>query len=72
MFFRKMSNSEEANWRKGAIAGFYVYLLLLFVNYTSSLFFQKEPFSTTVIFWSGLLVAFGLDFILNLLSRKNK
>ncbi|MEK4746635.1 hypothetical protein NST77_03700 [Niallia sp. FSL W8-0177] len=66
-----MSNSEEANWRKGTIAGFYVYLLLLFVNYTSSLFFQKEPFSTTIIFWSGLLVAFGLDFILNLLSRKN-
>ncbi|MEZ7794147.1 hypothetical protein [Niallia circulans] len=72
MFFRKMSNSEEANWRKGTIAGFYVYLLLLFDNYTSSLFFQKEPFSTTIIFWSGLLVAFGLDFILNLLSRKNK
>ncbi|AYV71535.1 hypothetical protein C2H98_08020 [Niallia circulans] len=72
MFFRKMSNREEANWRKGAIAGFYVYLLLLFINCISSSFFQKEPFSTTVIFWSGLLVAFGLDFILNLLSRKNK
>jgi hypothetical protein len=72
MFFRKMSNSEAANWRKGAIAGFYIYLLLLFINCTSSLFFKKEPFSTTAIFWSGLLVAFGLDFILNLLTKKNK
>ncbi|EOR22486.1 hypothetical protein A499_17655 [Niallia nealsonii AAU1] len=71
-FFRNMSKVEVINWRKGAILGFYVFLLLLFVNYTSSLLFNKEPFTSTVIFWSGLLVAFGCEFILNLLSKKNK
>ena len=33
-FFKKMSTFEYSNWKKGAILGFFTYMLLLFINYT--------------------------------------
>ena len=68
-FFRNMSKIEKNNWKKGAILGFYTYMLLLFINYFSFLISGSEPFTSTVIFWAGLLVAFGYEFILNLKSK---
>ncbi|MEK3763313.1 hypothetical protein [Solibacillus sp. FSL K6-4121] len=68
-FFRKMAKGEQNNWRKGAILGFYTYMLLLFINYVSSLIFESEPLTSGIIFWTGLLVAFGYEFILNYSSR---
>lgn len=70
IFFRKMSVLEQNNSRKGAILGFYTYMLLLFVNYSSLFIFGSEPLTSVVIFWSGLLVAFGYEFILNLISKR--
>ena len=67
-FFRKMAKVEQDNWRKGAILGFYTYMLLLFINYVYSLF-GNEPLTSGIIFWTGLLVAFGYEFILNYSSR---
>lgn len=69
-FFRKMSKFEQNNWRKGAILGFYTYMLLLFINYIYFLISGSEPFTSVVIFWTGILIAFGYDFILNLKSKK--
>ncbi|ALC85558.1 hypothetical protein AM499_06790 [Bacillus sp. FJAT-22090] len=68
-FFRKMSKIESINLRKGVILGFYTYMLLLFINYIYSLIYGIEPFTSIVIFWTGLLVAFGYEFILNLKSN---
>ncbi len=70
-FFRGMSKIELINWKKGAILGFYIYMLLLFINYIYSLIYGTEPITSIVIFWTGLLVAFGYEFILNLKSRMN-
>ncbi|MFB5089603.1 hypothetical protein PGC35_20875 [Psychrobacillus sp. PGGUH221] len=65
-FFRKMSKIESFNARKGLILGFYTYMLLLFLNYIYSLIYGNEPITSIVIFWTGLLVAFGYELILNL------
>jgi hypothetical protein len=66
-----MSKIESINWRKGAILGFYTYMLLLFINYTYFLIYGIEPFTSIVIFWTGLLVAFGYEVVLNLKSKMN-
>lgn len=68
-FFRKTSKLEQKNWRKGAILGFYIYMLLLFINYSYFLLSGSEPFTSGVIFWIGLLIAFGYEFILNLMTK---
>ena len=68
-FFRKMSKFELTNWSRGAILGFYTYILLLFVNYIYFLVSGEEPITSGVIFWAGLLVAFGYEFIINFKSK---
>lgn len=68
-FFRKMSKTEQNNWRNGAILGFYTYMLLLFINYIYFLLFGSEPLTSFVIFWIGLLVAFGYEFFINLIAK---
>lgn len=65
-FFKKMTKTEELNWKRAAIFGFYTYLILLFVNYTSGLISGTELIATPIVFWGGLVVAFGSQFILNM------
>ena len=67
--FKKKDTVEHNNWKKGAILGFYTYMLLLFINYIFFLSGRNEPFTTSVIFWTGLLIALGFKFILNLKSK---
>lgn len=68
-FFRKMSTLESSNWKKGAILGFFTYMLLLFINYIYFLISESEPFTSGLIFWTGLIIAFGYEFILNLTTK---
>ncbi|EGQ18392.1 hypothetical protein HMPREF9372_3795 [Sporosarcina newyorkensis 2681] len=68
-FFRSMNKKESQNWRNGAVLGFDTYMLMLFVNYLYYLSMKKDFFSSHLIFWSGLLVAFGYDVFL---SHKDK
>ncbi|MCA0993451.1 hypothetical protein [Pseudalkalibacillus hwajinpoensis] len=68
--FKSMTNRRAANWRKGAIVGFYTYLILLFVNFTHHLIYSDDFFSSAILFWSGLLTAFGYEIVLNLKDRK--
>ncbi len=68
IFFKKMAKFEQDNWAKAAILGFYSYMLLLFINYIYFSLSKSEPFTSGVIFWTGLLIAFGYQLILNLKS----
>lgn len=68
-FFRKMSKIESINLRKGVILGFYTYMLLLLINYIYSLIYGIEPLTSFVILWTGLLVVFGYELILNLKAK---
>ena len=68
-FFRKMSTLESSNWTKGAILGFFTYMLLLFINYTYFLISESEPFTSGFIFFAGLIISFGYEFILNLITK---
>ncbi|UFU00083.1 hypothetical protein KO561_03715 [Radiobacillus kanasensis] len=70
LFFKDMSRKESENWNKSAILGFYVYMFLLFLDLTSLLFLERHIFSTILIFWTGLVVAYGCNFILNLKTKK--
>lgn len=70
MFFRSMNKKESQNWKKGVVLGFYTYMLMLSVNYFYYLSMEKDFFSSHLIFWGGLLVAFGYDAFLNLKDRR--
>lgn len=70
-FFKKMSEFEQSNWKSGAILGFYTYMLLLFINYIYDLIFETEPLTSGIIFWTGILIAFGYELVLNLKSKKD-
>lgn len=71
-FFKKMTETEELNWKRAAIFGFYTYLILLFVNYTSVLMSGSELITTPIVFWTGLVVTFGSQFILNMKVNKQQ
>ncbi|RDW14960.1 hypothetical protein CWR45_19510 [Oceanobacillus chungangensis] len=64
--FKSMTETESDNWNKSAILGFYTYMLILFIDQTYNLLFSSNLLSSSVIFWTGLLVAFGFQFILKL------
>ncbi|ASN05441.1 hypothetical protein [Virgibacillus necropolis] len=70
MFFKSMTEKESANWKKGAILGFYTYMLLLAINQIYYLVFASNPFSSALIFWSGLIAAFGCEIIFNLKDKR--
>ncbi|WP_249872126.1 hypothetical protein [Oceanobacillus saliphilus] len=70
--FRNMSEQETDNWNKGAILGFYTYMLLLFIDQSYRYLFSSNLFSSTIIFWAGLIVAFGFQFILNRRIKKDQ
>jgi len=70
IFFKSMTNRQVINWKKGAIIGFYTYLILLFINYTHNLIFTGDFFSSAIVFWSGLVVAFGYEIVLNLNDKR--
>ncbi len=69
-FFKPMTDKEKGNWTRGAVLGFYTYLLVLGLNEVYYLRFSKKILSSTMIFWSGLIVAFASELILNLIDRK--
>ncbi|WP_232321241.1 hypothetical protein [Sporosarcina ureae] len=64
-----MNKKESLNWKKAAILGFYTFLLLLTVNYIFYLRMDKGLISSRSIFWSGLVVAFGYDALLNIKDK---
>ncbi|MGE7879388.1 hypothetical protein [Peribacillus muralis] len=70
--FKDMSATESAHWKKGAILGFYTYMLLLFIDHMYYLYFEKELFSSNLIFWAGLIAAFGLQWILDLREKMKR
>ncbi|MFJ7935574.1 hypothetical protein [Sporosarcina sp. NPDC096371] len=67
-----MNKKESLNWEKGAILGFYTYMLLSAINYFYYISTNNGIFSPSNIFWSGLLVAFLYDFIVNLKDKFGK
>ncbi|ARF13281.1 hypothetical protein SporoS204_03250 [Sporosarcina ureae] len=67
--FKSMNKKESLNWKKAAILGFYTFLLLLTVNYIFYLRMDKGLISSRSIFWSGLVVAFGYDALLNIKDK---
>lgn len=67
--FKSMSEVESKNWNKGSVLGFYTYMLLLFIDQTYKLLFATNLLSSFIIFWTGLIVTFGYQFILKLRTK---
>ncbi|MHA6251649.1 hypothetical protein [Oceanobacillus sp. CAU 1775] len=72
IFFKPMADTENNNWKKSAIIGFYTYLIILFIDQSYYIFNEKSLISSVVIFWIGLIVVFTSNFILNVLAKRNK
>lgn len=67
-----MNEKESLNSKKGAILGFYTYMIISAINYFYYLFTNNGLFSPGLIFWSGLLVVFAYEFILNLKDKSDR
>ncbi|MCJ7987259.1 hypothetical protein MUB16_30485 [Priestia sp. OVL9] len=70
--FKDASKREHQNWNKAVSAGFYILLLLLFVNIIMYTYKGAELVSSSSMFWTGIVVTFGYQFILNRKSEKNE
>lgn len=70
--FKDASKREHQNWNKAVSAGFYILLSLLFVNTIMYTYKGAELVSSFSIFWTGIIVTFGYQFILNRKSEKNE
>lgn len=66
IFFKKMSEKETGNWKKGCILGFYTLLITLLLNQTYYYILDSYLFSNFAIFWIGLVSAFAWSEILNI------
>ncbi|PFW52017.1 hypothetical protein [Priestia megaterium] len=64
-FFKDASKREHQNWNKAVSAGFYILLLLLFVNTLMYSYSGAELVLSLSVLWTGIVVTFGYQFILN-------
>lgn len=71
-FFKDASKREHQNWNKAVSAGFYILFLLLFVNTLMYSYSGAELVLSSSMFWTGIVVTFGYQFILNRKSEKNE
>jgi len=69
-FFEDASKREHQNWNKAVSVGFYIPLSLLFVNTIMYVYKGAELVSSFSMFWIGIIVTFGYQFILNRKSEK--
>ncbi|MGC9932380.1 hypothetical protein [Priestia aryabhattai] len=68
--FKDASKREHQNWNKAVSAGFYILLSLLFVNIIMHSYNGAELMSSLSVFWTGIIVTFGYQFILNRKSEE--
>jgi len=68
-FFKKASDKELFNFKRGLIFGFFIYMLVAAVNYFYYLITEYSLFSPTFIFWSGLIASTVLEYILNIKEK---
>ncbi|WP_257063006.1 hypothetical protein [Priestia megaterium] len=61
--FKDASKQEHQNWNKAVWAGFYILLFLLFVNIIMYSYNGAELMSSLSMFWTGIIVTFGYQFI---------
>ncbi|AJI21009.1 hypothetical protein H8R29_05495 [Priestia megaterium] len=68
--FKDASKQKHQNWNKAVSAGFYILLFLLFVNIIMYSYNRAELMSSLSMFWTGIIVTFGYQFILNRKSEE--
>jgi putative flippase GtrA len=71
-FFKDASKQEHQNWDKAVSIGFYMLLFLLLVNILMYACNGAELVSSLSMFWAGIVVTFGYQFILNRRSVSKK
>jgi chromate transport protein ChrA len=72
LFFRKMSETEIVNGRKGQVLGFITFAILLLINIIYHRVSEIELFSSLTILLAGLVVAFGYEFFLNAMDKSRR
>ncbi|OIJ20166.1 hypothetical protein BKP45_10315 [Anaerobacillus alkalidiazotrophicus] len=72
IFFKKMSKKETENWEKGCVLGFYVFLIVLFINQIYYYFYESYLFPTSAILWIGLVSSFTWSSILNIKCKRKE
>lgn len=70
MFFKRMTKKESANSKRAAGAGFFAYMLVTAGNYFYYISMEQTLLSPALIFWSGLMVFFVYDIVLNIKEKR--
>ena len=72
MFYKKMTESEVANFKKGQSLGFFTFAILLLIDVFVTRFKGIDAFSSLTILSSGFVVSLGYEMILNLKDKSRK
>lgn len=70
MLFKSMTKSETMNWRKAVILGFYVLLILLFIDTVFMILKEKSVLNSLVLFWTALIITNGYYYFLNVKEKR--
>ena len=72
LFFKKMTDSEIGNSRKGLILGFFTFAIMLLINIIYFRLSEIELFSNLTILLTGFVVTYGYEFFLNIMDKSRK
>ena len=72
MFFKKMTDTEIDNSRKGLILGFFTFAIMLLINIIYLRLTEIELFSNLTILLTGFVVTYGYEFFLNIMHKSRK
>ncbi|WP_035186450.1 hypothetical protein [Alteribacter aurantiacus] len=64
MFFKQATNDEQRAWKEAAVIGFYVFLILLFIDSMYDITMGGSLLSSLTIFWAGLATSFLCQYVI--------
>jgi hypothetical protein len=72
LFFKKMSETEIVNGKRGQSLGFITFAILLLINAIYDRVSEIELLSSLTILLAGMAVAFGYEFFLNAMDKSRR
>ena len=72
LFYKKMTENEVANFKKGQSLGFFTFAILLLIDVFVNRLKGIDILSSLTILLSGFVVSLGYEMILNLIDKSRK
>ena len=72
LFYKKMTENEVANFKKGQSLGFFTFAILLMIDVFVTRLKGIDTFSSLTILLSGFVISFTYEFLLNMKDKSLK